>query len=124
MATPTNLFKNFREFNNIINLTFKDPNYDDMNRNYENIKKNTEMNNVQLFIDNLKENCKKLNYDTDFEKMVDDFNNFSENYIDNKPNDYLTLQTFTCMVSDILKNFSEIIRFENYDSYEFNISKL
>jgi hypothetical protein len=117
---PALIFNNFTQFNYDIN---KYKNAIGMDSKYSVRKEESEKKYVQYFINKLKDDCKKLNYDTNFDKMVDDFNNFYENYLDDLPNDYLTLQNFTCMVSDILKNLTDnIIDFSN--SYDFSFSKL
>lgn len=120
---PINLFDNFRQFNNIINYEMSDPEYPKIFKEYSKHKSDMEKLYIQKFIDELKDQCQRVKYDTDFVKMVDTFNNFYENYDDDKPNDWLTLRRFTCMLSDILKNLSDnIIQFN--DSYGFNFQKL
>lgn len=120
---PIYLFNNFKQFNNIIVYEKSDPDYDNISNDYSIHKMDMERLYIQKFIDELRNECQKSKYDTDFVKMVNTFNNFYENYVDDKPNDWLTLRRFTCMLSDILKNLSEnIIQFN--DSYGFNFQKL
>ena len=120
---PIYLFNNFKQFNDIIVKEQGDPEYPRISSEYSDHKMNMEKMYIQKFIDELRDQCKKTKYDTDFVKMVNVFNSFYQNYIDDKPNDWLTLRRFTCMLSDVLKNLSEnIIEFN--DSYGFNFQKL
>lgn len=120
---PINILKNFKEFNIIILTEHNNIKYKKIKETYEILKAREEDLYVQTFIDDLINNCKKLKYDTELEKMIDTFKNFSQNYLDNIPSDHLSLQKFTCMLSDILKNLTDnILDFNN--SYGFNFEKL
>jgi len=122
-SKPIYIFDSFKQFNNIIVDEKNDPEYDKISNDYSIHKMNMERFYIQKFIDELKNSCQNLKYETDFQKMINTFNNFYKNYVDDLPNDYLTLQRFTCMLSDILNNLSEnIIKFN--DSYGFNFEKL
>ena len=110
MISPANLFNNFQEFADDIDF-FKSKEKK-FTKSYNLKKYNEETRNFQLFLNDVKGKCEKMNYDTDFDQMLKTFNTFYSNYLDDLPNDYLTLQNFTCMLSNLLKNLennSEII---------------
>lgn len=123
MANPTNLFNDFKNFNDDINYHKNLKNSNLLTRSYDSKKQAQESKNFQLFIDDAKKICDKLDYDTDFDKMVETFNTFYKNYLDGLPNDYLSLQNFTCMVSNILKNLENNFS-DFYTSYGFDFKKL
>lgn len=123
MAYPTYLFNDFKNFNDDINYHKNLKNSNSLIRSYDSKKQAQESKNFQLFIDDAKKICNKLDYDTDFDKMVETFNTFYKNYLDGLPNDFLSLQNFTCMVSNILKNLENNFS-DFYASYGFNFKKL
>ena len=78
---PINILKNFKEFNIILLTEHNNIKYKKIEETYKILKAGEEELYVQTFIDDLINNCKKLKYDTELEKMIDTFKNFSQNYL-------------------------------------------
>lgn len=115
------LFKDFKELRDILyNISGPnvDPNYFYLVDKYKNDKKLIENNNRYKILQSFKKRCKKLKYNTNLQDMINYFTDIEENYIniDNQKDDYLTLQKFSCMVGNILNNFTP---FYDEDSIEF-----
>lgn len=115
-----NFFNDFNELNSNINLYMGISNYVEVSNNYKSMKIKNDKKYVQYFINDIRSKCKRLKFNHDFVKIIDDFNNFYDNYADDTPLDYVALQNFTCMVSTILNNLNDnIMEFNSSGAYSY-----
>lgn len=120
---PLNLLVNFRAYKYEMDYYLKNPDVDTRNREYSNLTKLEQIDNAQIFINKLCKECESVQYSTALNNMVNEFNNFYTTYREDIPNDYLSLQSFVCMVSNILNVLSKDI-LNYFLNYDFSYKKI
>lgn len=114
---PLNLLVNFRSYKYEIDYYLKDADSYIKEDEYKILTNREQVDNAQLFINQICQECNAVQYSSDLENMISEFNTFYTTYRDDIPNDYMSLQSFVCMVSNILNLLSDntLNYFLNYD---------